>query len=93
MPPAAPSGRSRSTPPRSFLYANELDRYVINSPMVPALTKGDDGSLTLYSRVRRSWMAPWNATGSGVLSLWPHAVSHHRIAECGQPSFGFRIMP
>lgn len=31
-----------------FLYANEIGRYVVNSPMVPKLLKDTDGSLTLY---------------------------------------------
>jgi hypothetical protein len=31
-----------------FLIENPINRYLINSPMVPSLTKGADGSLTLY---------------------------------------------
>ncbi|MCU0501113.1 MAG: DUF1254 domain-containing protein [Anaerolineae bacterium] len=31
-----------------FLYANPIDRYVINSPLVPALQKDADGGFTLY---------------------------------------------
>ena len=31
-----------------LLYANPLDRYVINSPMVDGLLKDDDGGFTLY---------------------------------------------
>jgi hypothetical protein len=31
-----------------FLIQNPINRYLINSPMVPSLTKGADGSLTLY---------------------------------------------
>jgi hypothetical protein len=31
-----------------LLYANPLKRYVINSPMLPSLLKGADGSITLY---------------------------------------------
>ena len=36
-----------------FLYANELDRYVINSPMIPDLVKDADGSFTLYVQHER----------------------------------------
>jgi hypothetical protein len=31
-----------------FLYANAINRYVINSPMVPALSTDSDGGFTLY---------------------------------------------
>lgn len=31
-----------------LLIQNPINRYLINSPMVPAMTKGADGSLTLY---------------------------------------------
>lgn len=34
--------------PGSFLYANPLNRYLINSPMIPDLKKDADGGLTLY---------------------------------------------
>jgi hypothetical protein len=31
-----------------FLVENPIDRYLINSPMLPTLKKNADGSLTLY---------------------------------------------
>lgn len=34
--------------PESLLYANTLNRYLINSPMLPNLKKDADGGLTLY---------------------------------------------
>lgn len=34
--------------PASLLYANPLNRYLINSPMLPNLKKDADGGLTLY---------------------------------------------
>ena len=34
--------------PSSLLYANPLDRYLINSPMLPALKQDTDGGITLY---------------------------------------------
>jgi hypothetical protein len=34
--------------PASLLSANPLDRYLINSPMLPGLARDSDGSLTLY---------------------------------------------
>ncbi|MCG2841598.1 DUF1254 domain-containing protein [Sandaracinobacter sp. RS1-74] len=33
--------------PESLLYANELDRYLINSPMLPGLKRDADGGITL----------------------------------------------
>lgn len=35
------------TMPESLLYANPIDRYLINSPMLPELTMDADGGLTL----------------------------------------------
>jgi hypothetical protein len=34
--------------PQSLLYANEIDRYLINSPMVPDLARDPDGGVTIY---------------------------------------------
>lgn len=34
--------------PQSLLYANPLDRYLINSPMLPQLKRDADGGLTLF---------------------------------------------
>jgi hypothetical protein len=48
MPPVAAFWSITVYTAEKFLYANELDRYVINSPMVPLLTKDDDDGFTLY---------------------------------------------
>ena len=34
--------------PTSLLYANPLNRYLINSPMLPDLKKDADGGLTVF---------------------------------------------
>jgi len=34
--------------PQSLLVANPIDRYLINSPMLPSLKKDADGGVTLY---------------------------------------------
>lgn len=34
--------------PKSLLYANTLDRYLINSAMLPQLKKDADGGLTIH---------------------------------------------
>ncbi len=31
-----------------YLIKNPINRYLINSPMIPSMKKGEDGSLTLY---------------------------------------------
>jgi hypothetical protein len=48
MPPVAAFWSITVYTADKFLYANELNRYVINSPMVPSLAKDDDGGFTLY---------------------------------------------
>ncbi len=37
---------------RQLLVENPINRYLINSPMLPALKKGKDGSITLYIQKR-----------------------------------------
>lgn len=34
--------------PSSLLYANAIDRYLINSAMLPGLKKDSDGGITIY---------------------------------------------
>ena len=34
--------------PASLLFANPLNRYLINSPMLPNLTRDSQGGITLY---------------------------------------------
>jgi len=34
--------------PRSLLYANSIDRYLINSPMIKELVRDADGGVTIY---------------------------------------------
>ena len=34
--------------PASLLYANPINRYLINSPMLPSLKRDADGGITLY---------------------------------------------
>ena len=34
--------------PASLLYANPLNRYLVNSPMLPSLKRDSDGGITLY---------------------------------------------
>jgi hypothetical protein len=55
-----------------FLYANEIDRYVVNSPMVPALTKDAGGSFTLYvqhGRPSEDAMPNWLPVPAGEFGL------------------------
>jgi len=62
-----------------FLIANPLNRYLINSPMLPSLKKNPDGSLTLYiqkdspGKERESnWLPAPDGTVYLVMRLyWP----------------------
>jgi hypothetical protein len=36
--------------PASLLYANPINRYLINSPMLPSLKRDTDGGITLYAQ-------------------------------------------
>jgi len=65
--------------PASLLVANPLNRYLINSPMLPGLRRDADGGLTLYvqkdspGRDRESnWLPAPNGPFMAVLRLyWP----------------------
>ncbi len=62
-----------------FLIKNQINRYLINSPMLPAMKKNADGSLTLYiqkdspGKAKESnWLPAPNDTVYLVLRLyWP----------------------
>ncbi|OKP63818.1 cell envelope protein [Ensifer adhaerens] len=65
--------------PASLLSANKLNRYLINSPMLPQLKKDADGSLTLYVQHESPGAeneANWLPTPSGPFFMimrlyWP----------------------
>ncbi len=40
-----------------LLIENPINRYLINSPMLPELKKNPDGSLTLYIQKRLAWQS------------------------------------
>jgi len=62
-----------------FLIKNPIDRYLINSPMLPAMKKNADGSLTLYVQKdspgtdkESNWLPAPNGTIYLVMRLyWP----------------------
>jgi hypothetical protein len=62
-----------------LLVDNPIDRYVINSPMLPDLTKDADGGLTLYVQhespaadQEANWLPVPDGPFYGVLRLyWP----------------------
>jgi hypothetical protein len=62
-----------------LLVANPINRYLINSPMLPVLKKNDDGSLTLYVQKdspgtdkESNWLPAPNDTFYMVMRLyWP----------------------
>jgi hypothetical protein len=67
--------------PSSLLVANPLHRYLINSPMLPALKRDSDGGLTIYvqrespgSDKESNWLPAPNGPFMVVLRLyWPKA--------------------
>lgn len=70
--------------PASLLYANPLNRYLINSPMLPDLKKDPDGGLTLYiqhespgSEKEANWLpAPRGAFKMALRLYWPRAAAY-----------------
>jgi hypothetical protein len=67
--------------PASLLYANPLNRYLINSPMLPDLKRDADGGLTLYVQnaspgkdKESNWLpAPSGPFGCAMRLYWPKA--------------------
>jgi len=67
--------------PASLLYANPINRYLINSPMLPSLKRDADGGITLYvqnespGKDRESnWLpAPKGPFFSVMRLYWPEA--------------------
>lgn len=65
--------------PASLLYANSLDRYLINSPMLPELKRDTDGGLTLIIQhdspgkdLESNWLPAPNGPFAMFLRLyWP----------------------
>ncbi len=65
--------------PASLLYANSLDRYLINSTMLPSLKRDPDGGITLYVQnaspgadKEANWLPAPNDTIYLVMRLyWP----------------------
>jgi hypothetical protein len=67
--------------PRSLLVANPINRYLLNSPMLPQLKKDADGGLTLYVQnespgkdKEANWLPAPNGPFRTILRLyWPKA--------------------
>ena len=67
--------------PQSLLYANPLQRYLINSPMLPKLKLDEDGGLTLYIQhespgpeLESNWLpAPDGPFWIALRLYWPKA--------------------
>jgi hypothetical protein len=69
--------------PSSLLYANPLNRYLINSPMLPTLKRDADGGITLYVQnespgadKESNWLpAPKGPFFSAMRLYWPQAAA------------------
>lgn len=65
--------------PSSLLYANPLNRYLLNSPMLPSLKRDEDGGITLWiqnespgSDKESNWLPAPKGAFTAVLRLyWP----------------------
>ncbi len=65
--------------PASLLYANELNRYLINSPMLPGIKRDADGGITLYIQhespgpaLESNWLpAPQGPFLTALRLYWP----------------------
>ncbi|HXV36293.1 MAG TPA: DUF1254 domain-containing protein [Myxococcota bacterium] len=66
-----------------LLVANPLDRYLINSPMLPSLRKNADGSITLYIQKDSpgaQWESNWLPAADGPIYVvmrlyWPKTAA------------------
>ncbi len=69
--------------PSSLLYANPLNRYLINSQMLPSLKKDADGGITLYiqrespgKEIESNWLpAPKGPFWTVIRLYWPKPVA------------------
>jgi hypothetical protein len=69
--------------PESLLVANPIDRYLINSPMLPKLKMDADGGLTLYIQhespgkdMESNWLpAPKGPFSAYLRIYWPDAAA------------------
>ncbi|HEX5001680.1 MAG TPA: DUF1214 domain-containing protein, partial [Bacteroidia bacterium] len=65
--------------PSSLLYANTINRYLLNSPMLPDFKRNPDGGLTLFIQNEspgKEWEANWLPAPKGPFFLvlriyWP----------------------
>jgi hypothetical protein len=69
--------------PASLLYANPINRYLINSPMLPSLKRDGDGGITLYVQNEQpgadkesNWLpAPKGPFFTVMRLYWPKATA------------------
>jgi hypothetical protein len=75
-----------------LLVENPINRYLINSPMVPNLKKNDDGSLTIYIQKdapaadkKSNWLPAPNGPIYMVMRLyWPRRIPQPSILPPGE---------
>jgi hypothetical protein len=82
--------------PASLLYANSLNRYLINAAMLPQLKRDADGGLTLYVQhaspgkdLESNWLPAPNGPFAGILRLYlpkPEALNGTWKAPTLQPA-------
>jgi hypothetical protein len=89
-----------------FLIENPINRYLINSPILPGMKKNPDGSLTLYIQKdnpgadkESNWLpAPNDLSTSSCASIAlgfqyaeVFAVPQHELRDADFPRFGERF--
>ena len=81
--------------PASLLVANPIDRYLINSPMLPNLKLDADGGLTLIIQNRSPTARTRRPTGMPAPKGPPHHVHAPLLAEKTRPwtASGKRRLP
>jgi hypothetical protein len=77
-----------------LLIKNPLDRYLINSPMLPEMKKNADGSLTLYNQKdspgkdrESNWLPAPNGPIYLVMRSTARRPSRHLILPAGEGSW------
>ncbi|HMQ68718.1 MAG TPA: DUF1254 domain-containing protein [Ignavibacteria bacterium] len=73
------------TSPQSLMVANPINRYLINSPMLPQLKKDEDGGITLYlqnespgKEKESNWLPAPEGPFQSVLRLyWPKPEAYN----------------
>ncbi len=68
-----------------LLIENPINRYLINSPMLPGMKKNADGSLTLY--IQKDSPGQGQGIQLAASAQWPHLSGHAPLLAQGDAAF------